>query len=221
MERRELLKMIALATGSVFIGGELLLSGCKNTPKLGGPAFTDLDISFLDEVAETILPRTNTPGAKDAGVGRFIPVYVNDCYTEEDQKVFHDGIRELNEACKKMHGKEFLDASAEERTQLLQQLDKEAREHQEKKGAIDWKIKQAKEQEGSSTDAQTNAQSEDKQQEELKPLGNHYFTLMKQLTLFAFFTSEKGMKEVLRHVAVPGKYNGALPYKRGDRAWAE
>jgi len=50
---------------------------------------------------------------------------------------------------------------------------------------------------------------------------NHYFTMMKQLTLFGFFTSKPGATQVLRHEAVPGHYDGALPYKKGDRAWAE
>jgi hypothetical protein len=79
MERRELLKLIALATGTAFIGGDLFLSGCKNAPALGGATFSENDIGFLDEVAETIIPKTTTPGAKDAAVGTFMTVMVNDC----------------------------------------------------------------------------------------------------------------------------------------------
>ena len=70
MDRRELLKLVALATGSVVIGGEFLLSGCTNPDAIGGMAFSEGDIKFLDEVAETILPKTKTPGAKDAEVGK-------------------------------------------------------------------------------------------------------------------------------------------------------
>jgi hypothetical protein len=44
---------------------------------------------------------------------------------------------------------------------------------------------------------------------------------MKQLTLFCFFTSKPGMTQALRHQQVPGRYDGAFPYKKGDRAWAE
>jgi len=36
-----------------------------------------------------------------------------------------------------------------------------------------------------------------------------------------FFTSKTGATETLRHIQVPGKYDGALPYKKGDKAWAE
>ena len=48
----------------------------------------------------------------------------------------------------------------------------------------------------------------------------HYFTLMKQLTLLGYFTSEIGATQALRYVAVPGKYEGCIPYKKGDKAWA-
>jgi hypothetical protein len=44
--------------------------------------------------------------------------------------------------------------------------------------------------------------------------------LVKQLTLMVFFTSKVGATEVLRYVAVPGRYDGNMPYKKGDRAWA-
>ena len=188
MERRELLKMIALATGSALIGGELLLSGCTNAPTIGGSSFNEEDITFLDEVGETILPKTTSPGAKDAAVGSFMTVMVNDCYTKDDQKIFHEGIKKLDDACKKTNNTSYLKASPEQRTSLLVTLDKEAKEYQKAKKKED---------------------------------PNHYFTMMKQLTLLGFFTSKPGATQALRHVAVPGKYDGAFPYKKGDKAWAE
>jgi hypothetical protein len=48
----------------------------------------------------------------------------------------------------------------------------------------------------------------------------HYFSMMKELTLTGFFTSEVGATKALRHVAVPGKFIGSYPYKKGDKAWA-
>jgi hypothetical protein len=49
---------------------------------------------------------------------------------------------------------------------------------------------------------------------------NHYFAMIKQLTLWGYFTSEPGATKALRYVAVPGKYDGDFPYKKGDKAWA-
>jgi hypothetical protein len=187
MDRRELLKMITVLTGGAFIGGELLLSGCKNEPSMGGAVFNDADISFLDEVAETILPATKSPGAKAAKVGQFMTVMVNDCYEEKDKKIYHDGINKLNEACKKANSKSFMDCTPEQRTSFLTTLDKEAKEYQKSKKPED---------------------------------PTHYFTMMKQLTLFGYFTSKEGATQALRYVAVPGKYEGCIDYKKGDKAWA-
>lgn len=211
MERRELLKMIALVTGSALIGGEFLLSGCSNeNAKLGGTSFSDEDIQFLDEVGETILPRTSSPGAKDAKVGEFMRVMVNDCYDADDQKTFHEGISLLNKASEKKFKKSFMEASPEERTELLKEIDADAKKHQQEK---------------SEKDKQENEKAKEekaKGNNDYKKVKNpgHYFTMMKQLTLLGFFTSKPGATEALRHVAVPGRYDGNLPYKKGDRAWA-
>ena len=191
MDRRELLKMVALLTGGIVIGGEVFLTGCNNTDttaKTGTTgAFTNDDIAFLDEVAETILPKTSTPGAKDAQVGAFMTVMVNDCYPEADQKIFHEGMKKLDDASNKLNNAGFIKSTPEQRHALLVNLDKEAKEYQKTKKAED---------------------------------PNHYFSMMKQLTLLGFFTSKPGATQALRYVAVPGKYEGCVPYKKGDRAWA-
>lgn len=65
----------------------------------------------------------------------------------------------------------------------------------------------------------------DKQQNEYmaakkKEEPSHYFRMMKELTLLGFFTSEVGSTKALRYIETPGSYDGNLPYKKGDRAWA-
>jgi hypothetical protein len=77
------------------------------------------DIAYLDEVAETILPATKTPGAKAAKVGEFMTVIVNDCYEEKDQKIFMEGMDKLNEASKKKNSKTFMESTPEQRHDLL------------------------------------------------------------------------------------------------------
>ena len=135
MNRRELLKMVAAATGGVVIGGEFFLAGCKN-PGAGigeSATFSESDIAFLDEVAETIFPKTSTPGAKEAKVGQFMTVMVTDCYEEKDQKAFKEGMKKIDEACNKMHGHGFMKASPEHRKELLVSLDKERADYQKNK----------------------------------------------------------------------------------------
>jgi hypothetical protein len=206
MERRELLKMIAVVTGGAVIGGELFLSGCKAGAKTVAD-FSATNIALLDEVAETIIPATATPGAKAAKVGELMKVMVTDCYTQPQQDAFMKGIGTLDEACKKANNKSFVECTPQQRHDFLVSLEKEAKEFDK---AVDEKDKPKR--------------------DELEKAGKrydfvgsprHYYTMMKQLTLLGFFTSKTGMTETLRHIPVPGKYDGAFPYAKGDKAWAE
>lgn len=185
MNRRELIKQIAFITGSAMVGGEFLLSGCRNTDAVKTGVFTEKDIAFFNEVAETILPETDTPGAKTADAGRFIASYAAGCYDETQIKTLSIGIEQLNAAARNMHRHSFMDCTKEQRHGLLVEVDKEAKQYNEKN----------------------------------KESVPHYFTMMKQLTLFGFFTSKPGATKVLRYMPVPGKYEGCVPYKAGETSW--
>jgi hypothetical protein len=204
MERRELLKIIAVLTGGAIIGGDVFLSGCKTTVKKGEGLLSADNIALLDEVGDTIIPVTNTPGAKAAKVGEFMNVYVSDCYRADEQKAFTEGLTALDNACEKQFSKKFTELTVAERTTILTALEAEAKAYNQQindkeKAARDIAHKEMKEFNGT-------------------PL--HYYTMIKQLTLFGYFTSEIGMKEALRFLPVPGKFDGAYPYKKGDKAWA-
>lgn len=187
MNRREALSSVALLLGGTIIGSSAFLSGCKTSGSDAAISFSADEISFLDEVGETILPATSTPGAKEAKIGEFMKVIVTDCYEPKDQTIFKEGLKKLDEASKKKHNKSFMESSAQERHDLLVELDKEAKEYQQNKKKED---------------------------------PNHYFRMMKELTLWGYFSSEVGATKALRYVAVPGKYEGCIDYKKGDKAWA-
>jgi hypothetical protein len=190
MNRRDALSRVALLLGGTVIGGELFLSGCTSADKKIGQSvdFTADDLAYLDEIAETIIPATDTPGAKEAKVGQFMGVMVKDCYKPNEQKVFLEGMNKLNEASKKkFSGNGFMKITPEQRKELLNELDKEQKTY-----------------------------AKDKKKED----DPHYFTLMKQLTLLGYFTSEPGATKALRYVPVPGRFEACIPYKKGDKAWA-
>jgi len=211
MDRRELLKMVAALTGGVVIGANSFLTGCNTEDKTGTSlTFSENDIAFLDEVADTILPTTKTPGAKAAKVGQFMTVMVNDCYEEKNQKIFHEGMGKLDDASKKKFSNAFMKITPQERHDLLVQVDQETKDYQKKKAEFD-KIQNEKE------ISEKSAGNTEFKKEDYPP---HYFVMMKQLTLLGYFTSEIGATQALRYVAVPGKYEGCIPYKKGDRAWA-
>jgi hypothetical protein len=134
MQRRQAIQNVALLLGGTLIGGNLFLAGgCKPAPPQVADLFTPEKTGWLAELAETILPATKTPGAKEAGVGEFIPVMVRDCYSPENQKVFLDGIATIDKLSKEKYGSSFEKITAAQRTELLTALDKEQKEYQEKK----------------------------------------------------------------------------------------
>ncbi|MBC3539069.1 gluconate 2-dehydrogenase subunit 3 family protein [Rufibacter sediminis] len=186
MNRREAIAAIGWMMGGTMIGAEFLVSCTNSSPKVN-KLFDQDQVTLLDEVGETIIPTTSSPGAKAAKIGTFMATMVQDCYTPEDQKIFLKGISQLDDASKKKFNKKFLEASAQERTALLNQLDQDQKNHQKNKKAEE---------------------------------PNHYFRMMKELTLLGYFTSEVGATQALRYLPVPGRFDGCMPYKKGDKAWA-
>lgn len=209
MERREAVKYISILLGGAVIGADAFLTGCK-TKTGNAHEWSEDDIAYLDEIGETILPKTSTPGAKDANVGQFMTVMINDCYEEGDQKVFREGMNKLNEAADKKFSSKFMKLSAQQRHDLLVEVDKEAKDYQEK-------VKDFNEKEDVK-ERDENAKGNLKYvRQHMAP---HYFTMMKQLTLLGYFTSKPGMTQALRYEPVPGRYDGCVPYKKGDKAFA-
>lgn len=185
MERRELLKMIAAATGCAMVGSTGLLAGCTREPGYSAARFAADDVTLLTDITETIMPRTTTPGATDAEVVPFMMKLVENTYSDEQQAIFYDGLISFRAQCLASHGADFSSLEPGHRTAFLVHLDNEARTH-------------------------------------TPPTASsvHYFTLIKQLTLFAYFTSEMVQTQVLRHLPVPGRYDGCYPYRDGETAWA-
>ena len=206
MERREAVKYISILLGGAVIGADAFLTGCKTKTSEGSEFSTD-DIAYLNEIGETILPQTSTPGAKAANVGAFMTVMVNDCYEEGDQKTFREGMKKLNDASEKKFKGEFMELTPQQRHELLVELDKEAKAYQKKVSEFN--------------SGETKKEREETAKGNLKykkqTMSAHYFTMMKQLTLLGFFTSEVGATKALRYVPVPGRFEGCVPYKKGDK----
>jgi hypothetical protein len=205
MNRRDAIGRVALIMGGAVIGAEFFISGCKSTSQKVNDLFTEDHVAFLDEVADTILPATSSPGAKAAGVGHFMAVMVQDCYEPKDQKVFIHGMTKLDDAAKKKYTSKFLDLTPQQRTDLLIALDTEQKDY----------YKQAYK----NMEADI-AKHKGDTKYKVPEFPNHYFKMIKELTLLGYFTSEVGATKALRYMETPGHYDGCVPYKKGDRAWA-
>ena len=209
ISRREAIRRVgALLGGAAFVGGRGLLEACE---KAGRPAegavgeFTAEEIAFLDEIAETILPATKTPGAKAAKTGAFMALMVTDSYSPAEQKIFHEGMRKVDDAMRKANKVSFMDATPQQRTAVLTALD------HEQKGVMDARVTDArKESSPGSVDGEVGGT--------VRPA--HYFRMMKELALLGYFTSEIGYTKAMRYIETPGRFDPCIPYSPGEPAWA-
>ena len=198
MKRRDALGRVALIMGGALSAPTMLafLEGCKSASESSSTMtfpFTPERKSLVSEVAEIIIPKTSTPGAKDAKVGEFVELMLKDCYAAKDQESFNAGLVELEK-------KDFLKAKPEEQTKILKELEASAKAEMEKAGAEKKKYTEAG--------------------KEYTDAGVPFFRLMKELTLLGYFTSESGATQALDYVAVPGRYDGCVDLKPGQKAWA-
>ena len=126
MERRDILKASAIFLGYGLISGAsvAVLNGCKADKSVDWlPSFfTEDQIGVLAEAAERIIPKTDTPGAKDALVHRYIDEAVKNNFKKEDQDRFREGVGVFDLKSQEMFNKKFVDISDEQKDQILQNL---------------------------------------------------------------------------------------------------
>ena len=199
MKRRDAIKQTAVILGGALSAGSIMgvMSGCKAEPTLDWkPAFLSGDqAALVAEIAETILPATSTPGAKDVGVPKFIDEMLNGYAREKDRQGFLKGLENLEKTCQNAHNKSFLDFDDTERKGVLKAFMGKAKEKRESHGDTS-KLSAA--------------------EKPAKP----FFDMMKELTCLGYFTSETVVTEVLRYDPVPGKYQGCIPLGPDEKSWA-
>ncbi len=213
--REAVLRVAAILGGIALTGGTALITGCREN-KVGQP-FTADEIAYLDEIADTILPATSTPGAKAAKTGAFMALMVKDTYSPEDDGIFRDGMRKLDDASKDKNGATFMKATPEQRLALLQTLDREEFNLSEKRKA---EAKQNSDQflaEKEQNPPPSTATTVTKVTE--RP-AKGYFRMMKELALLGYFTSEIGMTQAQQYMESPGRYDPCVDYKPGEKALA-
>jgi hypothetical protein len=128
LNRREAIRRVSAWLGAAaFTGGSGLLAAAEKASMAGGMPgeFTLEQIALLDEIAETILPATKTPGAKAAKTGAFMALMVTDAYSAEEQKIFRDGMGKVEAATREANQVSFMVATSPQRLAILTVLDQE------------------------------------------------------------------------------------------------
>ncbi|MET7255016.1 gluconate 2-dehydrogenase subunit 3 family protein [Dyadobacter fermentans] len=187
MNRRTAITHVATMLGGVLSAPTLLAMSRRegHTTSEGFPMefnLTESQKMIVEEVAEMIIPKTATPGAKDVGVPTFIVMMLQDCYKTPEHKSFVEGLLYLE-------NKQFLNLSAEQKMAVLKQVEIDSVEEMKA-----YQIQQTK-----------MGDNEDREQMAAQAKGLPFWRLMKELTMLGYFTSEQGMKSSFEYVPIPGK----------------
>jgi hypothetical protein len=119
MNRRDAVRNISLILGGVLTA-ELSAALHGQVLNTGAPlAVNPAQEALLAEAADTILPTTDTPGAKAAGVEKFIVRVLRDCYRPETQILFYEGLARLDATGRTAHGRSFIELTPAERHGVL------------------------------------------------------------------------------------------------------
>lgn len=194
MDRRTAIRNLALVLSSAAI-----LPACtKDNPTAH---FKHFDITgdqetLVADLAETIIPKTTTPGAKDLNLDKFVWLMLDDCTKKEDQDAFFKGMDKFNDLTQKMYNKRFADCSKTEKAAILGTFEKKP---------------------GDKPAGSRPAGKKGDKAEKKDDLQAFYGTV-KGLTVFGYTQSQYFMTKEIVYELVPGRYNAHFPVKNNMKA---
>ena len=227
MNRRELLQRVAWLMGGTVATPAVLavLNGCSRTPGTGAPLVLDeAQRALIAEVAEIIIPRTDTPGAQDVGVPRFIATMLQDAFSSEEQQSFISGLQDFEMAAQRAHGKLFLQLSQSQRVAFARKLHDDIVAEAKARLKLQRGWRKLEEQSAVPVDQlravkkRLRAMLGSQAQRPARP----FILTMKELTLLGYFTSEVGATQILQYLPVPGRQQGCIPVREAGngKTWA-
>lgn len=194
MNRRELLKYTAAVLG--LSASSSLLAGAMAGGGSNGPKKSILgkdQRALVQTIAEIVIPKTDTPGAIEAGVPEFIDLIVSEWYTDNERQIFLAGLTDIDKYCSSEFKANFLACSPQQRNAALSHFEQLASAYKATPGSFFQK-------------------SSDE--------GTPFFSKIKELTIFGYYTSEVGATQELRYNMMPGQFIGDYPLNKVGRAWA-
>lgn len=120
INRKEALKRVSYLMGGVIGAPTVLgfLSGCTASTA-AAKNFSPDQITFLSQVSDIIIPETDTPGAAEVGVPKFMDDMIFTIWEEEDRNDFLKKMESFQKKAAKDLGKPFTEATEQERTAYI------------------------------------------------------------------------------------------------------
>lgn len=155
--------------------------------------FTPAQRKIIAAMTEVIIPRTDTPGAIDAGVPRYIELMVANWLEDGERALFDAGLGDIETRIPREYGKPFNELPPDDQLEIMEDLESDASD--------------------SSWYDFANVQRE-------FISDAPFICQLKELTIYGFFTSEVGSRQVLRYDPMPMEFDGEYPLSRDDSTWA-
>ena len=201
MNRRDILKYMMMATGAGFSGSlaQQVMAGAVPTATPSKALFDAATAKKVAVLAEMIIPKTDTPGAIEAGVPKFIEMMVSDWYNDQEREIFFAGLTALDTFCEKEFKKPFLKCKPEQQVLAL----KDAEAQTLTKGTFGAGISMGNDLQGKTTNSKA-----------------PFFTKIKELTVLGYYTSEVGAQQELSYNPMPMRYEGDYDFVKVGKQWS-
>lgn len=192
MDRREIVKLLALGSTFPVIPGEALAMFREIHQRLAGPSPLKIlnahQNATVTAMAELILPQTDTPGAKAARVNEFIDHIVADWYSDEERTHFLKGLAGVDAQAQAIFGMSFVDASPLQQAEILKGMG-----------------------EGMAQDVSALVAAPRGYRGSAPQPDDNFYFMFRDLTLTGYFTSEIGFTKQLHEEIIPGHFEGCTP----------
>jgi gluconate 2-dehydrogenase gamma chain len=133
MDRREALRRSAIVAGFALSTSATMgiLKGCapSGRPKWPPRFLTNDEVSLVSEIADTILPTTDTPGAIDVNVPEFIDLMLKENFSSEEQQTFKEGASTFVKSVEEEYSTYFEKCDQEEKTKIISEEEQRSLEH--------------------------------------------------------------------------------------------
>jgi len=189
VDRREFLESIAAI--SALLPGLSLQQAFAEALHARAQAATALGTlsaaqdAALSCMAEILLPRTETVGAAEVGVNRFIDLLLTESMLERDRDRFLAGLAAIDARSRSLYGAPVASARKQDQQALIRSLDE-------------------------ALPARSPTRAEQAALDQQPVTAERGYELLKRLVIFAYFTSEPVAKDLINAPIIPGRYDGCV-----------
>ncbi len=194
MQRRDFLQIAVLLGGISASGLVRALTQTADAAPVAQRALSEAQRAQIAVLAEQVIPRTDTPGAIDAGVPAFIEQIVTRWYTDTEQRIFMQGLDTLEQQAQQRFGNAYAACSEAQQNLLLAEQEVHARDQQR-------------------LHPPPQASAAD------KPLIDQeapFFSKLKELVVVGYYTSEVAAQSEMVYLPIPNAYRGEATLADSD-----